>query len=155
MRKLDFYGLPRALQDRFIESSQGVAVPRPLAVLAEPDLPTRNWALLALGTGVLWASFTTLGFGDLDSALAIGGLPHLLAHLLFSGAVSYFGLRAYATSWQTSRLPYGSGVFLFPSGLLRAAGSALYEFDAAEVKGVTAAGTTVVVQTSSRTFELP
>jgi len=155
MRKLDFYGLPRTLQDRFIESSQGVAVPRPLAVLAEPDLVTRNWTLAAIGTGVLWAGFTALGFGDLDSALAIGGLPHLLVHLLFSGAVSYCGLRAYASSWQTSRLPYGSGLFLFPSGLLRAAGSALHELDAGDIQTVTTVGATVVVKTSGRTFDLP
>jgi len=155
MRKLDFYGLPRALQDRFIESSQGVAVPRPLAVLAEPDLPTRNWALSAVGAGVAWAGFTAIGFGDLQSPLAIGGLPHLLAHLVFAGTLSYCGLRAYANSWQTSRLPYGSGVFLFPSGLLRAAGSSLFELDAKEITSVEAVGTAIVVRTAARTFELP
>jgi hypothetical protein len=155
MRKLDFYGLPRALQDRLIESSQGVAVPRPLAVLSEPDLPTRNWALLGVGAGVLWAGFTALGFGDLDSSLAIGGLPHLLGHLVFAAVASYCGLRAYASSWQTSRLPYGSGVFLFPSGLLRASGSLLVEFDAEDIQSVEASGPSVVVKTTGRTFHLP
>jgi hypothetical protein len=155
MRKLDFYGLPRALQDRLIESSQGVAVPRPLAVLAEPDLPTRNWAIAAVGAGVLWAGFTALGFGDLTSSLAIGGLPHLLVHLLFAGVASYCGLRAYASSWQTSRLPYGSGVFLFPSCLLRASGSTLVEIEASELVSVEASGSSVVVKTSGHTFQLP
>jgi hypothetical protein len=155
MRKLDFYGLPRALQDRLIESSQGVAVPRPLAVLAEPDLPTRKWTMLAVGAGVLWAAFTAVGFGDLDSSLAIGGLPHLLMHLAFAGVASYCGLRAYASSWQTSRLPYGSGVFLFPSCLLRASGSELVEIDAAEISSVEASGPSVVVKTPGRTFQLP
>lgn len=154
MRKLDFYGLPRALQDRFIESSQGVAVPRPLAVLAEPDLPTRNWTLAAVGVAVAWAGFTMVGFGDLQSPLAIGGLPHLLAHLLAAGALSYCGLRAYACSWQTSRLPYGSGVFLFPSGLLRARGSELTEIDAKDIERVEASGATVHVQAAGQTFQL-
>lgn len=155
MRKLDFYGLPRALQDRFIESSQGVAVPRPLAVLAEPDLPTRNWTLAAVGTALAWAGFTAVGFGDLESSLAIGGLPHLLVHLVAAGALSYCGLRAYACSWQTSRLPYGSGLFLFPSGLLRARGSELHEIDAKEIERIEAAGTAVQVQAVGRTFQLP
>jgi hypothetical protein len=155
MRKLDFYGLPRALQDRFIESSQGVAVPRPLAVLAEPDLPTRNWTLAAVGTAIAWAGFTAVGFGDLESSLSIGGLPHLLVHLLAAGALSYCGLRAYACSWQTSKLPYGSGLFLFPSGLLRARGSELHEIDTKEIERVEAVGATVQVQSSGQTFQLP
>lgn len=130
MRKRDFYGLPRSLQDRFIESSQGVSVPKPLLVSAEKDWTAAYWAAVALFLAGLWVFYIRLGFGDLGSALALGGLPQFVGHAVLVGSIGYCAVRSYAHSWESSRRPYGSGLFLFPAGIVRARGSELTDFDA-------------------------
>jgi hypothetical protein len=65
MRKQDFYGLPRSIQDRFIESSQAVAAPAPLAVLPVSEKTPLLWAGAAVLCAVGWGALITAGMGDL------------------------------------------------------------------------------------------
>lgn len=145
MRKHDFYGLPRSLQDRFIESSRGAAVPAPLLVRAEGDATSRNWALAALGLAALWAGYFFFGFGDLDSPLALGGPLHMAGHVLFAATVSFCAFRSFGVSWEGSRIPYGYGWFLFPSGVIHTKGGSVTEYGAEDIKGGTVSGSSVAI----------
>jgi hypothetical protein len=155
MRTHDFYGLPRALQDRFIESSQGVSVPKPLLVAPESDGVATRWALGAGAALLAWAGFDSLGFGDLSSGLALGGPFHAAVNVAFAAVATLSALKSYAVSWEGSRTPFGSGAFLFPSGVLHARGRLLVEYDARDVRSVKVEGSELVVTYESRSFRFP
>lgn len=145
MRKYDFYGLPRSLQDRFIESSRGAAVPAPLLVRAEPDTTSPKWALLALAAAALWIGYFLWGFGDLDSPLALGGPLQLAGHVAFAAVVSFCALRSFGVSWEGSRIPYGCGWSLFPATVVHSKGRTITEYGTDDIKHVSANGNQVVV----------
>lgn len=149
MRKLDFYGLPRSLQDRFIESSQAVAAPTPLAAAGVPERRSLIWGAICVGLALGWAGFITIGMGDLRSSFALTSVPHKVAHVVFAGLVVASAMRAYALSWAARRVPFGSGHYLFPCGVITARESTLIEHDAREVKSVSHAGSTVKVEFNS------
>src|SRR5690606_600612 len=86
MRKLHFYGLPRSLQDRFIESSRGAAVPAPLLVRPVRNRDHLIWLVVGAAIAVGWALFVGYGFGDLGHSLALAGPGLLVAHAVFAGA---------------------------------------------------------------------
>src|SRR5690606_19242400 len=138
MRKQDFYGLPRSIQDRFIESSQAIAAPAPLAVFPVGEKASFVWGGAAVLCGIGWAAFTSHGMGDLYSPFALTSWTHKAIHAAFAGTFAGCVLRAYALSWAERRLPYGSGNYLFPSGVIAARGARLTEYDAKDVQAVSA-----------------
>ncbi len=140
MRKLDFYSLPRSIQDRFIESSQAVAAPAALAVKPVSEKGSFLWAAGSLVCALAWAWFTSLGFGDLKSSLALGSLVHRLMHVGFAVVVIGLALRAYALAWAAGRHPYGSGFYWFPFGVVVAREEVLTSYDASDLTSVKARG---------------
>lgn len=145
MRSLDFFGLTRALQDRFIESSRGAAVPVPLSVVATVDGRSTKLGLLALGALLGWFGFVALGFGRLESSLALGGPPSIAVHGLFGAFVLFAGLRAYLANWEVQRAPFRDGFYLFPAGLIEAHRSGIRDVLASEFRSTKVEGTYLVV----------
>lgn len=152
MRKQDFYGLPRAIQDRFIESSQGAAAPVPLAVYPRSETQSLVWWTLSLVCVLGWAGFTSLGIGDLYSAFALSSPLHTTLHVVFASAAVFFALRAYAVTWAMGRLPYATGDYLYPSGVISASFGQLAEFDSREIQAVEPRGDKIIVRYTGRTF---
>jgi len=153
MRKLDFYGLPRSLQDRFIESSRGAAVPTPLAVQRVTNARPLKWGLGTVLGLVGWVGFTSLGFGDLKSSWALGSTFHLGIHIALAFLVVFCALRSYASSWESTRAFFGEGTYLFPSGVIQVLGGTLSEFDAKDLGSVLVDGSLVtLVGTGGRRF---
>lgn len=148
MRKQDFYGLPRSLQDRFIESSQAVAAPTPLAAAPVGERRSLIWGAICVLTGLIWAGFISLGIGDLRSPFALTSIVHKLIHIGFAGVVVACAARAYSLSWAAKRIPYGSGDYLFPCGVISARESKIVEYDARQVSSVAQAGASVKVSFS-------
>lgn len=155
MRKQDFYSLPRSIQDRFIESSQGAAAPVPIAVAVRSESRSLIWGITSLVTLGGWVGFFMLGFGDLRSPLALSNLSQQLVHVAFGALASFCALRAYSLSWLAGRLPYLTGDFLFPSGVINARFGELSEYDAQEVKKVEVVGKTLKVTYPNATFQFP
>ena len=119
--KVDFWGLQRSIQERFVASTQGAAAPAPLAVrpLARD---ARILSYLALGACGFVAAIIVLriGFGDLNSRYALapvwcialyGGLFALSAFGFFKAAARY--VIAYA-------VPFRPALYLFPIGVIDA-----------------------------------
>ncbi len=152
MRKQDFYGLPRAIQDRFIESSRGVAAPVPVAVYPRSETQSLLWWSLSLLTAASWAGFTALGVGDLHSSFALSSPLHRLLHMAFAAVTLFCAFRAYAINWVMGRLPYAIGDYLFPSGVISASFGQLVEWDSREIKSVEPRGDKIVVRFPDRTF---
>lgn len=125
MRKLDFYDLPRSLQDRFIESTRGAAIPVPLAAAPLVNRRALLWGLTCLLGVLAWAVLIGVGFGQLTSPWALGGGVQLGLHLLCATWILFFAFRAYGTSWRLHRLPFGEGVYLFPAAVIAVRGTQL------------------------------
>lgn len=121
MQVLDFFGLERSLQDRFIEAASGSVPPAPLAFrVARPQPIVFVWWGACAISVLVSVVLLTLGFGKLESSLAI--LSPVWAVLL-GGLVAlavFAGLRALALDHDRDSLPYRAGVYLFPIGVVDA-----------------------------------
>ncbi|MET0794277.1 MAG: hypothetical protein ABW061_22330 [Polyangiaceae bacterium] len=121
MTKVDFWGLQRSIQERFVASTEGAAAPTPLA-MRPMARDARIVTYGALGVCALVAAFVSLrvGFGDLNSRFALapvwciavyGGLFALSAFGFFKAAARY--VAAYA-------VPFRPALYLFPIGVIDA-----------------------------------
>ncbi|HEX2882307.1 MAG TPA: hypothetical protein VHO25_22460, partial [Polyangiaceae bacterium] len=122
---LDFYGLVRPVQERFIASARGQAVPTPLAIQRATLTSTRPWlAMSAVGIVALFA-IAMMGFGNLDSALAIGSVVQLGVYVVLLAVAAGCLLRALALQHRFRSLPFPPGNYLFPIGVIEARSAAL------------------------------
>jgi hypothetical protein len=121
MQRVDFYGLSRAVQDRFIGCARGES--QPTALLSAEAEMSRDLPIFAsVVTGGLVGIVLLLhwGFGDLDSSVAIQPRAVVILYLVAIFAVLLGGLRL-AQRWrEASVLPFRAGVYLFPSGVIDA-----------------------------------
>ena len=112
--QIDFYGLPRPVQDRFAAATRGSAPPAPLLFRSA----SRRGAWMALGAAALLlgaaAALLTAGFGDARSALALH-VPRVVAvDMILLAAASYCVLHAVGTLMSLESLPWRAGLYLFP-----------------------------------------
>jgi hypothetical protein len=120
MREVDFYQLPRHVQERFVTSSRGAGLPSWL-LSSKPRQPY-PWLWTAVGVAGLGLVIVTsiVGFGSLGSQHAIMG----------SGAIAVYGLGLvaavlgllYATAQASApeRLHFPAGIYLYPAGVIDA-----------------------------------
>ncbi|HTM43821.1 MAG TPA: hypothetical protein VL137_02640 [Polyangiaceae bacterium] len=117
---LEFYGLVRPVQERFIASTRALAVPTPMALSVAPMRGAQPWlaaSILALGALI---ALTSLGFGNLTSPLALASNVHLLLYAVLLVLAVGCLLRALALRHQFLSLPFVPGDYLFPVGVIQA-----------------------------------
>lgn len=152
MRTVDFFGLPRSAQDHFLDATAGTQNPVPLAAtLGGPKGHRVGWAIALFGLVLAGALFVR-GFGDLDSAAAVHGLPLIgawvLAFALLAGGV----LHARAGDRAIASLPWKAGVYAFPSAVIDARTHLLRRFDVDTLEQIDATGGQLVLRFSQATF---
>ena len=158
MTKVDFWGLQRSIQERFVASTQGAAAPAPLALrpLARDG---RILSYFALGVCGLIGALIALriGFGDLESRYALaplgciavyGGLFALSAFGFFKAAARY--VTAYA-------VPFQPALYLFPIGVIdaRAPQLLVYRISEETQAHVDAARRSLRIDVGGAHFEFP
>jgi hypothetical protein len=158
MRELDFYKLPRSVQERFVASVSGASAPLPLlrrqTLQIEPLLWTGVGCVGALALLLLWE----LGYGSLDSSLSVHKMPMVAAYALFVGVCVFGALRALALWSELRQLPFAQGQYLFPSGLIDARASKLSVLSIHElsaIEGPDAGGRVQIVFAGGRTCSFP
>jgi hypothetical protein len=120
MKAVDFYKLPRAIQDRFVGSVMSGFPPAPLLAVKAAKPTKLVWLALTGACFIGLVIVTRAGYGSLDSALALhsGKVLALYAALVFGIA---FGLiQAFARLVRERALPYAPGVYLFPASVIDA-----------------------------------
>jgi hypothetical protein len=146
-RRVEFYRLPRPVQDRFAAATRSAAPPAPL--LFQPAPRSRAWIFLVLSALDALAAGALLmaGWGDPSSALALHG-PNLIVvdALLWTLAV-YGVVHAMAMLRALDVLPYKTGTYLFPGCLVEALGPVLRVWSVGDAE-------TVKVTASPPTLEL-
>lgn len=138
MQVLDFFGLERSLQDRFVEAASGSVPPTPLAFKAARPQPVVLlwWATCVLSL-VVTVGLLTLGFGSLDSSLALLGTPWAVLLAALVGLAVFSALHALALDHDRDSLPYRAGVYVFPIGVVDAQTQVVRVYRFPELKDVT------------------
>jgi hypothetical protein len=95
-----------------------------------------------------------LGYGDLQSPLALAPLPLVVVHVLFATLVAGCAMIAQSKYWASKRTPFLTGSFVFPSGVIMARPDKLLIMPIDELQDAVATGNSVrlVFQGKSFTF---
>ena len=120
MQPIDFYKLTRSVQERFIGSVNGTGLPAP--ILRSNATPRGPLAWLG-GTAAALLMVLILyrvGYGDLESAVAIQGFVWLPLYLALVALAVFGVVQALAILREHKKSPFRRGIYVFPVGLIDA-----------------------------------
>ena len=156
MKQVDFYGLPRPVQDRLLDSLSGRFEPRPVLHRLGTASRAVRWLGLA-GAGAFGVALVAIiGLGNVESPLALHPVPTVALYALLVAAVGVGLLSALEHKSRIGDLPFRPGIYLFGSALLDARDSA---FKVHALDGLTrltkGPGSMVTLVFGSEQFSLP
>lgn len=152
MRTVEFFGLTRSAQDHFIDATNGVESPLPLARSLGGPTGHRAGFVVALAGVVASSTMFVVGFGDLQSPAMVHGAPWMLAWASAFVAVFAGLLHAMAGERARTSLPWSAGVYLFPSALIDARTPVLQRWDLDELSRIEGAGKDLTLHFGATTF---
>jgi hypothetical protein len=141
MKRIEFFQLTRAVEERFLSSSRGQGAPLPLLVGSPPPpLEAIKWGAAAVASFGLWIWIASLGYGDLGSSLALQPKWMAGVHALLLALTVFCALKTRSALAQHTRLPFRQATYLFPIGVIdaRTASFRVYEwsdFTSLDLKG--------------------
>lgn len=143
--KIDFYALPRPVQDRFAAATRGSAPPAPLLFRRAPR--SAAWTLLGAAVVLLIVVATLLaaGYGDVRSPLALHRPPVVALDMALLAAAAFCVLHALGRLVSLEALPWRAGLYLFPGCAIDACRSQLKVWPIEAVQSVEASGQPPVV----------
>lgn len=120
MKAVDFYKLPRTIQDRFVGSVMSGFPPAPILSVKGGTSTRLVWLGVSAGCFVALMVAARLGYGDLGSRLSLHRLEALLLYLALVFGIAFGLIQALARVVRERALPYAPGVYLFPSCVIDA-----------------------------------
>ncbi len=145
MKAVDFYKLPRAIQDRFVGSVMSGFPPAAL-LATKGAMPTKRlWLGVTGGCFVVLVVVTRLGYGSLESGLAIHSWKALLLYAALAFGFVFGLLQAFAFRVRERALPYAPGIYLFPACLIDARREQFKVYATQDIQSVDAVGGAVRV----------
>lgn len=155
MRTVDFHALSRAAQDHFVDATTGAEPPPPLLVIeGAPSGHRVGWGAAGVGLVGLVA-LGLVGFGDLDSGLAIHGVAFAALWVALVALAAFGVLHALAGDRENAVLPWKPGVYLFAHALVDARRYTLRVFDVDALERVEDAGAGLRVTYAGESFTFP
>lgn len=156
MKSIEFYDLPRPIQERFVAAAQASLAPAPLAVKLGSRFIGARWFVAALLGFALTAWFASRGFGDLAHESALASRWH--AFIYCSGFTLSFACltRGLTLRDRALSLPFARATYLFPMGVVDAMSSSLTVHSLADLSKVEATAASLNVSfKDGATFEFP
>ncbi|HEU4579397.1 MAG TPA: hypothetical protein VFS67_14145 [Polyangiaceae bacterium] len=156
MKSIEFYDLPRPVQERFVAASQASLAPAPLALRPASKYVGARWFGAALVGLCVTSLFALNGFGDLEHPAALATGLHALIYCLgftlsFASLTRGLTLRDRALS-----LPFARGTYLFPMGVVEAQSSALNVHSLTDLRTVEATASALnVTFVDGASFDFP
>jgi len=156
MKRLDFFSLARPVQERFVESTRAHGVPVPLLV-AKPPLPlgALGWGALSLLAVMGWGYTVKLGYGNLESPLALQPVSFLVLQAVCLAVAVAFALQSRRSYRRRLRLPYAPTVYLFPIGVVDARTENVAVHGWEELKDLDASSGRAKLAFTNGTFSFP
>lgn len=119
-KKIDFFALPRAVQDRFLASAHRTAQPLPIIFVPPGRTWVYVWSAGSVAFLVAAVVVTRLGFGDWSSGLAHQRTPFVALYAALFAAAAFCVVRAVAVLTRGATLPFAPGTYVFPSSIIDA-----------------------------------
>jgi hypothetical protein len=140
VKRVDFYLLPRPVQERFVAATRGTAPPVP--ILFERAPRARVWAFLGGGALVSLLALLLLraGWGDVSSPIALHGPKLATVEVLLWIAAAYGVVHAMALLRGPDSLPYKAGIYLFPACVVEGLGPVLRVWAVGDAESVATMG---------------
>lgn len=153
-RVVDFFTLPRPVQDRVVASLTGHGVPAVLAFAANPAWRVQRWAWLAVLLFAALVGLGSVGFGQLGSPNALHAGTFLVAYVLV-GVLFCLALTVFLMAGRPSDYPFALGTYLLPVGVIEVNRRRLVITSIAELQRVEAEGARLRVVFGSGVFRFP
>jgi hypothetical protein len=156
MKSIEFYDLPRPIQERFVAAAQASLAPAPLAVKLGSRFIGARWFVAALVGFALTAWYALQGFGDLDDPGAIASGTRALIYC--AGFTLSFACltRGLTVRDRALSLPFARATYLFPMGVVDAMTDSLSVHSLAELKSVEATASSLTLTfLDGASFEFP
>ncbi len=145
MKVVDFYTLPRAIQDRFVGSVMSGFPPAPM-VAQKGGKPTKLiWLAVAALAFVLLVIAARLGYGSLESSLSLHSGRAVVLYFGLVFGITFGLVQAFAHLVRERALPYAAGVYLFPACIIDARSEKFRVYSTQDLTGVAAQGSAVRV----------
>ena len=145
MKAVDFYKLPRAIQDRFVGSVMSGFPPAPILAAKGGTRAKLLWL------GVTGACFVglivtaRLGYGALDSSISLHSARALPLYVFFVFFFAYGLIEAFARLVRERALPYAAGIYLFPACLIDARDDQFRVYETKDLAAVEVQGSSIRV----------
>jgi len=143
MKAVDFYKLPRAIQDRFVGSVMSGFPPAPLLATKGAKPTKLVWLALTGACFVALIVVTRVGYGALDSGLALHSWKALLLYAALIFGVAFGLVQAFARVVRERALPYRAGIYLFPACLIDARSDQFKVYSTQDLTGAEAQGASI------------
>ncbi|WP_437574755.1 hypothetical protein [Sorangium sp. So ce887] len=147
MNEINFYKLPRTIQDGVLEAFRGRFAPVPILSRLGTRRTIVAWLAVSAAAGLLLAALCAAGFGDVNSVLVLHPTAAAAAYVLLAATTAIGVLQALAYNADVITLPFTPGLFVFPANLIDARDHRLRVFSLAELSRVSAAPRGAVVLT--------
>ncbi len=145
MKAVDFYKLPRAIQDRFVGSVMSGFPPAPL-LATKAGTPTKLiWVGLTAACMITLVIVTLIGYGSLESNLALHSWKALLLYAALIFGVAFGLVQAFGRAVREGALPYRAGIYLFPACLIDARSDQFKVYSTQDLQGVDVQGGSIRV----------
>ncbi|HLK39127.1 MAG TPA: hypothetical protein VKU41_20335 [Polyangiaceae bacterium] len=135
-KKIDFFRLPRPVQERFAAATRRTAPPVPL--LFSPAPGKSVWAYLVFSGALAVAGLALLlaGWGQVASSMALHGPKLLAVDVVLFAASAYGVVHAMGILRAMDALPWRAGIYVFPACIVDAQSPALLVWSVADAASV-------------------
>ncbi|MCL2778515.1 MAG: hypothetical protein FWD73_10965 [Polyangiaceae bacterium] len=121
MLVVDFYKLPRAIQDRFVGSVMSGFPPAPLLARKSAVQTKAPWVALSVVSLLALVGTTAIGYGEFHSTLSIHSWRVFFAvYAVLVFGVAFGLVQVWTRRVRERGLPFAAGVYLFPACLIDA-----------------------------------
>jgi hypothetical protein len=156
MKSIEFYDLPRPIQERFVAAAQATLAPAPLAIKLGSRFIGARWFIASLISFLATAVYAAQGFGQLEHRGAIASSMDALFYCI-GFTISFACLtRGLTLRDRAMSLPFARATYLFPAGVVHAMSSSLSIHSLADLSAVEAKDDSLLVKfKDGATFEFP
>jgi hypothetical protein len=145
MKAVDFYNLPRAIQDRFVGSVMSGFPPAPILAAKGGTSIKVMWLGVSAACFVGVLVTARLGYGALESGLSLHSAKVLPLYIFFIFLFAYGLIEAFARVVRERALPYAAGVYLFPACLIDARDDQFRVYETKDLSSVDVQGASIRV----------